>query len=202
MKRTLRVYFRPEPRCTQRAQENAAKNFDGKIIAYDNLDRWFSDMRHGDVVGVAFYHRLASTGEELSTVRERLKAKGVTVLELATGRQAAPGHDGDMVQETRDFQSRRGMTPAEAKRLGQLGAKASPVTKSRGERLPNEHAERILNDHETYPTLKLALHAINNATDARGKKFKQRWYPAHITRMVQAGKLNLKPRRSGPKVKI
>lgn len=203
VQKTIRTYFRTEPRCSQKAQDEAVEKYDGKVLAYTDLDEWFRAMRKGDLVGVPFFHRLASNADDLRGVRQRLKAAGVIVLETATDRRTDdPDAAADMLDEARDFYARRGLTTAEAKRMGELGGKMSPATKSRTDRLPNEHAERILNDHDTYPTLKLAILAINNATDARGKKFKRLWNEAHVYREAKRGKLNLKLRRSGPKVKL
>lgn len=171
-------------------------------MAYTDLDEWFGHIRSDKLAGVAFFHRFASSVEELRAVRARIAKAGIVVLELAAGRRTDnPDDYANMVDEARDFYGRTGLSPAEARYYGKLGAKKSPVTKSRTDRLPNELAEKFLNDHATYPTVKLALRAINSAKDARGKRFKRKWNVTHISRMVKAGKLNLKPRRSGPKVK-
>lgn len=200
--KTLRTYFRPEPRCSRLAQDSVAEASGAKIIPYVDLDEWFASMRKGDIVAVPFFHRLAANAEDLKAVRERLKAAGVVVLELATGRRTStPDEYADMVQEALDFTARRGMTTAEAKRLGKLGADMSPATKSRTDRMPLELAEEILNNHAVYPTLDAALYAINHATDANGKRFKRPYNREFIYRMARIGKLNLKVRRSGPKVK-
>lgn len=203
MQKTIRTYFRPEPRCPMTRQQSVAEKFDGKVIPYENINEWISQMRPRDVVGVPYYHRLASNAEDLKAVRDRLKAFCVVVLEIDTGRRSDNPDDlADMVDEARTFYARNGMTTAEAKRLGALGAKASPVTKSKSnERLPVEMAEKILNDHETYPTLPIAYHVINNARNADGKKFKRKWYPSLVTRLAKQGKIHIKLRRSGPKCK-
>lgn len=208
LQKTLRTYFRPEPRCSQKAQDTAVKKFDGRIIAYTDLAEWFGDMRRGELVGVPFFHRIATDAESLKAARDSLKDKGVVLIELDTGRRTDnPTDYADMVDEARDFYSRRGFTKAEVQRIAKMGAAASPVTKSKAdERLPVEIVEKILNDHETYQTLRLAFRAINNAKNADGKKFKRKWYPALVSRLANPKKgppkINLKPRRSGPKVKM
>src|SRR6185437_881375 len=132
----------------------------------------------------------------------RIAPKGAIILELATGRRSDDCYAlADMVHEALDFYARRGLSKAEAEIYGKLGAAVSPVTKARTDRLPNELAEEILNNHKTYPTLALALRAINNATNAKGKKFKRKWNIAHIYRMAKDGKIKLDVRRSGPRVK-
>ena len=202
MKKTLRVYFRPDARCSQARQDAAAAKYDGKIIAYTDIGEWFLHLRSGEVGGVPFFHRLASGADELQAVRDRLKAAGIIVLETDTGRRSDNAHDqGDMVQEALALYAQRNLSKAEAKALAALGADASPVTKSRTDRMPLELAEEILNDHKKYPTLKIALRALNNATDARGKKFKRKYNLPFIYRMAKMGKLKLVTRRSGPKVK-
>ena len=202
MKKTLRVYFRPDARCSQARQDAAAAKYDGNIIAYISTEEWFSHLRSGEIGGVAFFHRLAANADDLQSIRDRIKKEGIIVLETDTGRRSDNPHDhGDMVQEALALYAQRALTKAEAKALAKLGADASPVTKSRTDRMPLELAEEILNDHKKYPTLQVALRALNNATDARGKKFKRKYNLAFIYRMVKKGKLRLVTRRSGPKVK-
>lgn len=202
MTKTLRTYFRPEPRCSQKAQADAVAKFNGRVVAYTDLDQWFKHHRKGEVAGVPFFHRLASNTDELKAVRERIKAAGLIVLETATGRRTDNPDDAvDMNDEARDWYSRKGMTSDEAAAMGRAGAAMSPVTKSRTDRCPLEIGERLLNDHETYPTLKLAMRAIAQATDANGKRFKRPWNESFVYQMVRKGKLNLKPRRPGPRVK-
>lgn len=201
---TIRVFYRPTARCSLKSQQIAASKFPGRVIPYENMDEWFSHMRRGNMVGVPFFHVLATGADELAEVRQRLKAAGVTVLEIDTGREIVPGHDGDVVAESLAVYARRGMTKAQAARIGKLGALASPATKSRGDRLPIALAEEILNNHELYPTQFEALRAINNAKDVNGKKFKGRWYPSYISRLANPPdgsppKINLKPRKPGPK---
>lgn len=203
LQKTIRTYFRPEPRCSQKAQDLAAAKWPGKIIVYTDLNEWFGDIRKDPLAGVPFFHRLATNAEDLKAVRDRIKAAGFVVIELATGRRTDnPDDAADMVDEARDFYARRGLTKAEATRVGKMGALMSPATKSKDDkRYPIELAEKILNDHETYPTLRVAYRAINNARNADGRPFKCKWYPALATRLEKKGKLHLKDRRSGPKVK-
>lgn len=210
MQTVLRTYFRPDPRCSIKAQNEAVKSWPGKIIRYDEekadqtaqREGWIRAMRAGELFGVPFFHRLATSAAELRAVRAKIAPKKATILELATGRRSDDCYAlADMVQEALDFYARRGLSSAEAAIYGKLGADASPVTKARTDRMPNELAEEILNNHEKYPTLKVALRAINNATNAKGKKFKRKWNEAHIYQQVKKGKLNLKPRRAGRRVK-
>lgn len=209
MQKTLRVYYRPGLRCSLKAQKTQDAKWDGTIIPYIEGDRrpgdafpmrdkWIGAQRGSEIVGIPFYHLLATGSEELKAVRAELKARKIVILELSTGRRSdCASALGDMVQEALDFYARRGLTTAMAKRLGRKGAAKSPVTKSkRDERCPNDVAEAILNDHKTYPTLPLALAAINKVKDANGKKFKRKWNIAYMYREAsRPGGIKLKPRQ-------
>lgn len=186
--------------------------FDGKVIAYVEEDRrnreglpmrdgWIRAMRRGEEFGVPFFHRLAVSAQDLREVRQRVREKGAVIIELDTGRRSDDADDlADMLDEARDFWSRRGLTAAEARALGKLGAAASPVTKAKTDRCPDEVAEAILNDHTNYPTLPLAIIGINGVKREDGKRFKRKWTVSHVFRQAKRGRLNLKPRRPGPRI--
>lgn len=201
------AYIRPEAKCTEVFQRKHIKAPAKKIVAerarvrddsYPEF-RFLVDrmLQRGDELEVSHWHRLASTTDAMFEHARQVLSKGVVIVEMSTGRRSdSPVQLLEMVEEAVHFYAGRSLSKDEASRLGKLGALASPATKRRRGYMPNRQAEAILNDHARYPTLKMALAAIN-----ADKRYARRWDTNRVYREAknpdQKERLNLLERRAG-----
>ena len=182
----LRAYIRPEPRYSDAKQRPSilAAGVPESVIYVEALrkrhdgfpirDAFMAALRASDkdVVVVSDLHRLASTGEDLREVIKVVKAKKATILEARTGRRSDdPVVFSDMIFDAVEFYRGRGLTHAEAVKLGKLGATFSPVAREPEGRMPKKLALPIWNDEAL--TTDQALVKINS-DQAFDRKYSQR----------------------------
>lgn len=176
----LRAYIRPDARFSAARQRTAIEALGKKIAAtYVEIDRrrddnfperdaWISSLRPGNIAVVSDFHRLATTADTLKEVRSAIHQAKAVIVEASTGRRSDdPESLADMTHEAVDLYRRRGLTKAEAKRLGRLGAAASPTAKAKRGRMPKGDAAVIWRDAQY--TSKEAIAVINANTDYKDK---------------------------------
>lgn len=197
------AYIRPEPRLTEVAQQKLLTATKHKTVTETKRGRGSpykefqflvgQMMKPKDELEVSHWHRLGSTIRDMFDHARQVMEKGVPILEMSTGRRSDRPLDLlRMVEEAVDYYAGRSLSKDEARRLGKLGAIKSPMTKVRTDRMPNAQAEGILNNHGKYPTLRMALAAINS-----DKRYARQWSAAHVYREVKRSRLRLRERKAG-----
>lgn len=136
----IRAFIRPSPRHSEKAQRTALEGAaPGVIIVGDNASNFIRQLRRGDVALVVTLARLASTRRALDAAMDAVHAKGVVIVEAATGRRSDKAADVQkmLIEATDELATdRRALTPKQARKFGKMGGRPVP------ERLPEKDAER------------------------------------------------------------
>lgn len=200
------AYIRPDGRFSEAAQRKHLTAAERKTVVegkrgrgspYPGFELVGGAMVHkGEPFEVSHWHRLGSTMEDMFEHAGYLMTKGVVIVERSTGRKSTNPLDVvKCIAEAIEFYTSRSMPKEYASKIGKRGAKASPATKAKTDRMPNAQVMAILNDWAAYPTIHLALKAINS-----DKRYPSKWNTAHISREKAAGRMKfLKARPAGPR---
>lgn len=142
---TLRMLVIERPGFNVKTQRDALASV-GRGVEYTDLEGWLRSIRPGDRAALAWLHLLAPPpGKEMKPLAafnrlyDRLMAARAVVIEAGTGKTSDGKDWPDAVAKARDvIRSGRHMTRREAKRRGEKGRKARPL--STAERWASEPA--------------------------------------------------------------
>lgn len=146
-----------------------------------------------DEIGVARLFVLAEDGNDLRAAISQAHRRKAVIVETDTGRRSDCRDELlAMFQDASLAYAGKWLSPERAAELGKLGADASPVTKKSDRHMPPSQAQKFFNNHKDYPTLAVALAAIN-----RDRRFRGKWSRSRIYREEEEGNLKLIPRVPG-----
>jgi len=118
-------------------------------------------LREGDILVVAWFHRLGATRRALQAHIKGITAKKCSIMEAASGRTSeSPGDFADMIIEAGNFYAGRALVPSNPAERGKLGADASPMAKKKKGFMPAHEAIKFWRNPQ-YPSKEHALEAIN-----------------------------------------
>lgn len=132
---TLRMLVIERPGFNVKTQRDALASV-GRGVEYTDLEGWLRSIRPGDRAALAWLHLLAPPpGKEVKPLAafnrfyDRLMAARAVVIEAGTGKTSDGKDWPDAVAKARDvIRSGRHMTRREAKRRGEKGRKARPLS--------------------------------------------------------------------------
>jgi len=198
VQRTILAAFRHDGKKIEKLWED--KRDDATYPQRKNLARALRSK--SDVIVVTHFHRLADPGDDIKFALAELCARYcITIIEATTGRHVdCTAADGiSMAIDAMQFKSKRGLDSDAARRVGKLGADASPVTKPKKGHMPLKRIAEIMDDHETYSSVLSAIAAVKRISKAEGFE----WWPSRETiyRWKAEGKLQFTDRPPGRKGK-
>lgn len=134
---------------------------------------------------------VATTVADLQDFVTRAHAKNVFFDELASGRRSDVLKD--LLKMMQDAQLAYGGKWLDPERAAEMGLRARGILrngKTKADRMPHAMAQKILNNHDLYPTLAEALHEIN-----RDERYPEKWGREYVYRERRRGNLKLERRR-------
>lgn len=207
-------YSRPDKRFTAAAQK--ALLLKAGVVAskiWEEVERGgfdeYAEMSHlvapdrglraGDVLVVAWFHRLAANRRDLQMHIRGITKKKASILEASSGRSSTdPADFSEMVFEASNFYAGRSLTTKTATEMGQTGAKASPMSKKKKGMMPKADAIKIWRN-PAYSKAEDALEAMNADPAYKGEWAKSRAYRELGTRDVPPGP---RPTHGAPRYKV
>lgn len=152
----LRSYMRHEPRDPGPGQKHALLKAGAserhiyeederkRGLGYPERDQLVASLRGPSEILVASLHNFAASIADLGEFVIDVLERGHTIIEGKTGRRSDdPAQLAAMIFDAMNFRSRKGLTTSAARKLGKLGAKASPATKKKKGLMPIREAQEI-----------------------------------------------------------